>query len=69
MARDLEDIEVHRKAEEAADAVSALLRKASGKKHISKDELDKFDGVYTVIGKMLSRWIHYLQRSDWKNRG
>ena len=124
-AKNLEDVIVHREAEEAADAVSALLnrpafrkdfdltdqlsrsasrippliaegfgqltdkhvavylgrargaafetkshlRKAAGKEFISQAEYRRLTDQYDVIGKRLTRWIGYLKRSNWKNRG
>jgi four helix bundle protein len=45
------------------------LRKACRKKFISDAEHDDSSGKYTTIGKRLTRWIHYLEESDWDNRG
>jgi four helix bundle protein len=45
------------------------LRKARRKKFISDDEHTELSGKYTTIGKRLTRWIHYLEESDWTNRG
>jgi len=45
------------------------LRRACGRKYISEDELSKVGGMFDEIGKMLTPWINYLQRCDWKTRG
>ena len=45
------------------------LAKAAGEKFISKDELATIEDKYIEIGKMLTPWINYLQRSNWKTRG
>ena len=45
------------------------LRKAHRKKFISNEEPDDLSAKYTTIGKRLTRWIHYLEQSDWDNRG
>jgi four helix bundle protein len=45
------------------------LRKACRKKFISDPEHDALSEKYTTIGKRLTRWIHYLEESDWDNRG
>jgi four helix bundle protein len=45
------------------------LRKARRKKFITEEEHNNLSGKYTTIGKRLTRWIHYLEQSDWDNRG
>jgi four helix bundle protein len=45
------------------------LRKALSKGFISKAEHSEFVERYDHIGRMLTRWIDYLQDSDWKDRG
>ena len=45
------------------------LRKAFRKRFISQKEFTELTERYVVIGKMLSRWMHYLRRCDWKDRG
>src|SRR5205823_11110198 len=36
---------------------------------IAQPEFARLDADYVVIGKMLTRWINYLQRCVWKRRG
>jgi hypothetical protein len=45
------------------------LNDAWSKKLISEEEYSGLWKRYNIIGKRLSRWIHYLHRSDWENRG
>ncbi len=45
------------------------LAKAAGEEFISEEELGTYDGKYIEIGKMLTPWINYLQRTNWKTRG
>ena len=124
-AKNLNDLRVYRKALEAADAISALLKrpafgkdfdlksqlsrssarvapltaegygqltdrhvavylgrargsvletlghlvKASREGFISPKEFSSATETYDHIGRMLTPWINYLQRSDWKQRG
>ena len=45
------------------------LRKAHKKGFISSSEHLEALETYDHIGRMLTRWIGYLQDSDWKDRG
>jgi four helix bundle protein len=45
------------------------LAKALGEEFVSEEELAAYEGKYIEIGKMLTPWINYLQRSNWKTRG
>lgn len=45
------------------------LVKAKGKKYISELELARIGGKYIEITKMLTPWINYLQRCNWRVRG
>jgi four helix bundle protein len=45
------------------------LANAAGKDFISAEERTTTGGKYTEIGKMLTPWINYLQRCNWKTRG
>jgi four helix bundle protein len=45
------------------------LRKALTKGFISTSEHLEAVEAYDHIGRMLTRWIDYLQDSDWKDRG
>lgn len=45
------------------------LAKAAGKEFISEDECAGIGSKYTEISKMLTPWINYLQRCNWKSRG
>jgi four helix bundle protein len=45
------------------------LTKAVSEHFISQSEYSKVAEMYDHIGKMLTRWIDYLRRSDWKDRG
>ena len=47
----------------------AHLAKAAGEQIISEAELAVIGNKYTEISKMLTPWINYLQRSNWKIRG
>jgi len=44
------------------------LLKSLNSQFITEAEFSKLDAEYIVIGKMLTRWINYLQRCDWKRR-
>lgn len=124
-AKNLSDVIVYRKAIEAADEVSAFLRRAAfrrdfdlkdqlsrsssrvaaliaegfgqitdrqtadyygrargsayetrthlvtakGREYITEDELAKAGGKYIEMTKMLTPWINYLQRCNWRQRG
>jgi four helix bundle protein len=45
------------------------IAKAAGEQFISGEELATIGDKYTEISKMLTPWINYLQRSNWKTRG
>ena len=45
------------------------LAKACGKEFMSKTECADLSANYTDISKMLTPWINYLQRCNWKSRG
>ncbi len=45
------------------------LAKAAGKKFISQAESADTGSKYVEISKMLTPWINYLQRCNWKSRG
>ena len=45
------------------------LQRALSKQYIAPSEFCDLAGRYVTIGKRLTRWINYLQRSDWKQRG
>jgi hypothetical protein len=45
------------------------LAKARGKEFISEAERAAIGGKYIEISKMLTPWINYLQRCNWKSRG
>src|SRR5687767_7473138 len=45
------------------------LAKAAGEEFITREELDTFGNKYIEIGKMLTPWINYLQRCNWKTHG
>jgi four helix bundle protein len=57
------------RARGSASESSTHLNKAHRQKFISDAEYTRLSGKYATIGKRLTRWIHYLQLSDWKNRG
>lgn len=57
------------RARGSASETRVHLRKATRKKFISAEEHGKLSAKYTTIGKRLSRWIHYLEQSNWDNRG
>jgi four helix bundle protein len=42
---------------------------AKGREYIDDGELQKTGGKYIEITKMLTPWINYLQRSNWRQRG
>jgi hypothetical protein len=37
--------------------------------YIDDEELSRIGGEYIEITKMLTRWINYLQRCNWRQRG
>ena len=43
--------------------------KALGKELISQGESKELSSKFTEISKMLTPWINYLQRCNWKSRG
>ena len=45
------------------------LDKARNEEFISEAEHSKMAETYDHIGRMLTRWITYLQNSDWRDRG
>jgi four helix bundle protein len=45
------------------------LRKARGKNFITEIEYADFCGKYNIIGKRLTRWINYLEGTNWTDRG
>jgi four helix bundle protein len=47
----------------------AHLKKALNEEHISETEYSNLAEMYDHIGRMLTRWINYLQESDWRDRG
>ena len=47
---------------------SATLKNAS-RRRISAAEHSDFNEMHDHIGRMLTRWINYLQDSDWSDRG
>jgi four helix bundle protein len=57
------------RARGSASETNTHLRKAHRKKFISNDEHVRLSGKYTTIAKRLSKWIHYLEDSNWHNRG
>jgi four helix bundle protein len=44
------------------------LSKASSEQLISREEFGALSETYDHVGRMLTRWINYLQRTDWKQR-
>ena len=42
---------------------------AADEDYITELERSKAGEKYTEIGKMLTSWINYLQRSNWRQRG
>ena len=42
---------------------------AKGREYITEEELSKTGGTYIEITKMLTPWINYLQRCNWRMRG
>jgi four helix bundle protein len=57
------------RARGSAHETCAQLDRARRKKYISKAEFNQLSGLYIEIGKMLTPWINYLYRCDWKSRG
>jgi four helix bundle protein len=60
------------RARGSASETNTHLRKAHRKGIVSTTEYERLSGKYTkytTIGKRLTRWIHYLEESDWKHRG
>lgn len=57
------------RARGSASETRTHLRKAHSKKFISGPEHDNLSGKYTTIGKRLTRWIHFLEDSNWNHRG
>lgn len=45
------------------------LSKARSEEFITASEHTNLTEIYDHIGRMLTRWINYLQKSDWKDRG
>ncbi len=57
------------RARGAAYETHTHLVTARGREYITDDELSKTGGKYIEITKMLTPWINYLQRSNWRIRG
>lgn len=57
------------RARGSASETRTHLRKAHRKKFITDQEHTDLSAKYTTIGKRLTRWIHYLEQTDWDNRG
>jgi hypothetical protein len=84
-AKNIDDVVVYKEALVAEDAVSAILERPIFSKDLNtKGQLDRSSSrvapliaegfgqpsaQYITIGKRLTRWIHYLERSDGNNRG
>ena len=69
-AKNIDEVVVYQEAlRGSASETRTHLRKARRKKFISEAEHTDLSGKYTTIGKRLTRWIHYLEDSDWTNRG
>jgi four helix bundle protein len=47
----------------------AHLDKALNEQFISVEEQTTLADTYDHIGRMLTRWIQHLRKSDWKDRG
>ena len=45
------------------------LTTAKGREYITEEELQETGGKYIEIAKMLTPWINYLQRCNWRQRG
>ena len=45
------------------------LRRARRRRFISEAEYANLTARYNTIGKRLTRWIQYLDGTDWSNRG
>ena len=45
------------------------LRKCLAKEFIIQSEHSQLVDMYDHIGRMLTKWINYLQESDWTDRG
>ncbi len=45
------------------------LTTAKGREYITEEELSRTGGKYIEITKMLTPWINYLQRCNWRVRG
>jgi hypothetical protein len=45
------------------------LSKSLSENFITAPEHSEVSDMYDHIGRMLTRWIDYLQDSDWKDRG
>jgi len=53
----------------SANEVRAHLIVARDRNYITNEQLAETDRIYNEIGKMLTRFIQYLQRSDRRQRG
>jgi len=45
------------------------LRKAYSEEFITAAEHTSLTEMYDHVGRMLTRWIHYLRESEWTDRG
>jgi four helix bundle protein len=57
------------RARGSARETQAHLARARDKKCISEEEWVSIDRYYVEICKMLTPWINYLDRCNWKSRG
>jgi len=51
------------------DDACVHLAKSACKKFISRADSNDIGDKYVEISKMLTPWINYLQRCNWKSRG
>ena len=58
----------HRSKGEAKETRTHLII-ANGRDYITHDELKSLCDRYEEVERMLTGLIHYLERSDWRNRG
>jgi len=66
------DLNTKSQLDRSSSRVAALIAEGFGKalrkKFISVEEHQRLSWKYTTIGKRLTRWIHYFDSSNWKDR-
>jgi four helix bundle protein len=66
---DRQTADYYKRARGSAYESHTHLITAKGREYIDEGELQQAGGKYIEIAKMLTPWINYLQRCNWRQRG